>query len=218
MKQSFTVPAAPPPRSSRHGGFSRYRGSVTALPDKTTLRAALRGLRRRLAAQAPDAARRAAALLPLDRLPAFQSFSGYVAQGSEIDPAALIARLAETGAEAALPAAASRDEALEFRLWDTRTALEPDAFGIPSPPLWSDVVMPDLVIAPLLAFDRRGGRLGQGAGHYDRTLANLRRTKPVFVLGLAYAGQEVDSVPMEPHDQRLDAILTETGYIEAGQG
>ena len=60
------------------------------------------------------------------------------------------------------------------------------------------------------------GRLGQGAGHYDRAIANLRAIKPVFVLGLAYAGQEVDALPMEPHDQRLDAILTETGYIEVG--
>ncbi|HEY9216874.1 MAG TPA: 5-formyltetrahydrofolate cyclo-ligase, partial [Phenylobacterium sp.] len=76
-------------------------------------------------------------------------------------------------------------------------------------------VAPDLVLAPLLAFDRRGHRLGQGAGHYDRTLANLRAAKPVWVVGLAYAGQEVEEIPAEPHDQRLDAILTETGYIEA---
>jgi 5-formyltetrahydrofolate cyclo-ligase len=70
------------------------------------------------------------------------------------------------------------------------------------------------VICPLLAFDRRGGRLGQGGGFYDRTLANLRACKPVFALGLAYAGQEVDGLLIEPHDERLDAILTEKGYIE----
>jgi 5-formyltetrahydrofolate cyclo-ligase len=70
------------------------------------------------------------------------------------------------------------------------------------------------VIAPVLAFDRAGQRLGQGAGHYDRTLANLRALRPVFVLGLAYAGQEVEALPAEPHDERLDAILTETAYIE----
>jgi 5-formyltetrahydrofolate cyclo-ligase len=73
-----------------------------------------------------------------------------------------------------------------------------------------------VVFAPLLAFDRRGGRLGQGGGHYDRTLANLRRMKSVLVIGLAYAGQELHEIPMEPHDQRLDAILTETGYQEFG--
>lgn len=186
-------------------------------PDKTALRTRLRTLRRRLAAEVPDAGRRAAERLPLDRLPAFDSFSGYVARGSEIDPLPLIRRLADLGAEPALPVAVSRDEALEFRLWDTRAALEPDAFGIPSPPLWADTVEPDLVICPLLAFDRRGGRLGQGAGHYDRTLANLRATKPVFVLGLAYAGQEMAEIPMEAHDEPLDAILTETEFVSVAR-
>jgi len=85
---------------------------------------------------------------------------------------------------------------------------------VPAPPPSASPVHPDLVIAPVLAFDRRGGRLGQGGGHYDRTLARLRRQRPVFVLGVAFAGQEVDAVPMGPHDQRLDAIVTETAYIE----
>jgi 5-formyltetrahydrofolate cyclo-ligase len=186
---------------------------VDLILDKTALRPRLRTLRRRLAAEAPDAAARAAERLPLGQLPAFDSFAGYVALGAEIDPAPLMLRLAETGAEACLPCADDREALLEFRLWDSRSPLEPDAFGIPSPPLWADVVMPDLVIAPLLAFDRRGGRLGQGAGHYDRAVANLRRTKAVFVLGLAYAGQELPEIPLEPHDQRLDAILTETEFI-----
>ncbi|MGA0606341.1 5-formyltetrahydrofolate cyclo-ligase [Phenylobacterium sp. VNQ135] len=181
--------------------------------DKTSLRQELRRLRRRLASDIAGAGALAAERLPLDQLPAFDSFSGYVAQGSEIDPRPLMLRLADLGAVPALPTAVSRDEPLEFRLWDTRTPLEPDAFGIPAPPPWTDAVEPDLVICPLLAFDRRGGRLGQGAGHYDRTLSNLRATKPVFVLGLAYAGQELDEIPMEPHDQPLDAILTETEFI-----
>ena len=66
----------------------------------------------------------------------------------------------------------------------------------------------------MLAFDRKGGRLGQGGGHYDRTIANLRASKRIFVLGLAYAGQEVEQAPCAEHDQRLDAVLTEDGYIE----
>ena len=74
---------------------------------------------------------------------------------------------------------------------------------------------PDLVIAPLLAFDRFGGRLGLGAGYYDRTLEALRAHGPVFVVGLAFAGQEVARVPCDIHDQRLDAILTEKAYSEA---
>jgi 5-formyltetrahydrofolate cyclo-ligase len=189
---------------------------VNTSPDKIELRARLRALRRTLASQLPDAAEQAARLLPLDRLPPFDSFSGYHAMGSEIDPRPLMRRLAEMGALPALPVAASRDEPLEFREWDPREGLEPDAFGIPAPPLWAAAVLPDLVLTPVLGFDRRGSRLGQGAGHYDRTLANLRAVKSVFVLGLAYAGQEVADLPAEAHDERLDAILTETGYIEVG--
>jgi 5-formyltetrahydrofolate cyclo-ligase len=189
---------------------------VTQSLDKTELRRALRATRRRLAEAAPDAAARAAARLPLNRLPPFRAFSGYHPMGSEIDPGPLMRRLAETGATLALPVAEHRDAPLSFRAWTQDQALEPDAFGIMAPPSSASVVTPDLVIAPLLAFDRRGNRLGQGAGHYDRTLANLRAAKPVFVLGLAYAGQEVEELPAEPHDERLDAILTETDYIEVG--
>ena len=73
--------------------------------------------------------------------------------------------------------------------------------------------MPDIVFTPALAFDRRGGRLGQGGGYYDRTIAALRAVRPVLVIGLAYAAQELPEIPMDEHDQRLDAILTETGFI-----
>jgi 5-formyltetrahydrofolate cyclo-ligase len=186
---------------------------VTAPIDKTALRARLRGLRRRLAAEIPDAAERAAARLPIARLPPFRVFSLYMPMGSEMDPLPLLAPLSQAGAQAALPAADGRHAALSFRRWDPAMRLEPDAFGIPAPPALAQPVEPDLVVAPLLAFDRAGRRLGQGAGHYDRTLASLRARKPVFVLGLAFAGQEIDELPEEAHDQRLDAILTETGYL-----
>ena len=208
MKQSFTALAAPPPFA--------YSGKVPASLDKTALRVRLRGLRRRLAAEVPDAAERAAARLPLERLPPFETFAIYHPTGTELDPRPLMARLIETGGLPALPVAFHREAILEFRLWDPREGLEPDAFGIPAPPLWADAASPDLVVAPVLGFDRRGHRLGQGAGHYDRTIENLRAAQPVFVLGLAYSGQEVAELPAEPHDQRLDAILTETDYIEVG--
>ncbi|MET0273010.1 MAG: 5-formyltetrahydrofolate cyclo-ligase [Phenylobacterium sp.] len=186
---------------------------MTSHPDKSELRARLRGLRRSLAAGRPDAGRQAAELLPLERLPTFAVVSGYQPMGSEIDPRPLMLRLARAGARTALPVAIHRDEALAFRAWAPGEPLEPDAFGIPAPPASAPLMTPDLVIAPLLAFDARGNRLGQGAGHYDRTLANLRRLGAVFVLGLAYAGQEVAELPAEAHDEGLDAILTETAYI-----
>jgi 5-formyltetrahydrofolate cyclo-ligase len=192
---------------------------VTPTPDpaaveKAALRATLRRRRAQAAAADPAAAARAADLAPLERSPAFSLVAGYRPQGSEIDPWPLMARLAAAGARLALPAVTCRDAPLTFRLWTPTDRLAPDALGVPAPAPDSPAVVPDLVIAPLLAFDRQGGRLGQGGGYYDRTLSDLRAAGPVFVLGLAFAAQEVPAVPLEPGDQRLDAILTDLGYIE----
>jgi 5-formyltetrahydrofolate cyclo-ligase len=167
----------------------------------------------------PDAAERAARRLPLSRFSRFRVVAAYHPQGSELDPRPVLEAILgfKPGfAQAALPVAVDRQSPLRFRLWRPRDVLVPDAVGILSPPPSAPEVSPNLVIAPLLGFDRKGGRLGQGAGHYDRTLANLRRDRPVFVLGLAYAGQEIDAVPTDRHDQRLDAILTETAFMEVG--
>lgn len=166
-----------------------------------------------LAAANPDAAERAAEALPFDVMPRFSIVSGYHALGSEMDPAPLLARFRAAGALTALPVAKDRESPLSFRAWSPGDTLIPDGFGIPSPDPDAPEVTPSLVIAPVLAFDRAGGRLGQGAGHYDRTIAALRKRLPVFVLGLAYTGQEVAALPLEPHDIPLDAILTENGYI-----
>jgi 5-formyltetrahydrofolate cyclo-ligase len=106
---------------------------------------------------------------------------------------------------------------LVFRAFAADQAMEPDAARIPSPTPDAETLVPDLVIAPLIGFDRDGYRLGQGGGYYDRTLADLRAAGRVFVIGLAYAGQEVDRVPRDAHDQPLDAILTETGYHRVGK-
>ena len=192
---------------------------MTKVLDKAALRIKMRGLRRRLAEAAPDAAQRAARRLPLSRFARFAIVGAYCAQGSEMDPGPVLDALRsfEPGMMAALPVAIDKDSPLRFRLWRPADRLAPDAFGIPAPGPDAPDVMPNLMITPVLAFDRRGGRLGQGAGHYDRTLANLRRQRAVFVLGLAFAGQEIEAVPMDKHDQRLDAILTETGYIEVGK-
>jgi 5-formyltetrahydrofolate cyclo-ligase len=188
---------------------------ASAASAKTLLRASLRGLRRTLALENPDAADHAAARLPAERLASAVVAAGYRAQGFEIDPSTLMGRLSEAGARLALPAASHDDAPLVFRAFAFGDPLEPDAFGIASPLPGAAEVVPDLVITPLLAFDRFGGRIGQGGGHYDRALASLRAKGPVFVLGLAYAGQEVARLPIEPHDQPLDAILTEKAYIEA---
>jgi 5-formyltetrahydrofolate cyclo-ligase len=181
---------------------------------KAALRLALREQRKALAAEIPDAGERAAALLPAERLSGLVVAAGYRPRGGEIDPRPLMKRLAQSGVVLTLPVAFERDSPLAFRAYAFGDRLEPDAYNIAAPTAEAAVLRPDLVIVPLLAFDRRGGRMGQGGGHYDRTLEALRSEAPVFALGLAYAGQEVGETPREPHDQALDAILTEKGYIE----
>jgi 5-formyltetrahydrofolate cyclo-ligase len=175
----------------------------------------LRALRKSLAAAAPDAAERAAQNLPAEMLKNFAVVAGYRPRGGEIDPWPLMRRFAAAGARLALPAAPDRERPLAFRAWAEGEPLAPDAFGIASPLPDAAEIEPDLIITPLLGFDVCRGRIGQGGGHYDRTLAALRARKAVFVLGLAYAGQKVARAPVEPHDQRLDAILTEIAYTEA---
>jgi 5-formyltetrahydrofolate cyclo-ligase len=195
--------------------------AVDRLLDKKALRAQMRALRRRLADEVPDAAERAARRLPLSRFSRFSIIGAYCPQGSELDPGPILQAILgfDPGrAKAALPVATDRTSALRFRLWNPEDALAPDAFGIPAPLASAPEVLPNLMITPLLAFDRKGGRLGQGAGHYDRTLASLRRQRPVFVLGVAFAGQEAAAIPTDPHDQRLDAIVTESEFIEVAHG
>ena len=179
--------------------------------DKAALRKAARRRRRELHAARPDAGEAAARLLP-ERFLGFRVVALYAPAGSEIDPRPLGQSLADQGAELCLPAVVAPDAPLEFRAWRPGEPLAPDAAGMAAPEAPWPVLQPDLVVVPLLAFDRHGGRLGQGGGHYDRTLAQLRARGPVFVLGLAYAGQEVDRLPAEGHDQPLDAVLTETGF------
>jgi len=179
---------------------------------KSGLRAQLRARRRDLAALAPDAAERAAEHLPLDHLPPFAIVAGYHALGSELSPWPVLRKLAARGARIALPVALEQHAPLIFRAWSAGQPLEPDAARIPSPTAGAEILTPNLLLVPLLAFDGAGHRLGQGGGYYDRTLEVLRRAGPLFAIGLAYAGQQVEAMPHAAHDQPLDAILTETGY------
>jgi 5-formyltetrahydrofolate cyclo-ligase len=184
-------------------------------PLKSRLRTAMRDRRRALRADTRDAAGRAALAFPAHLIAPPGVAAGYHPVGAELDPLPLMARLAAAGWTLALPVTVDRASPLVFRM--LVGALAADVLGVPAPPPTAPEVVPDLVLAPVLAFDRQGRRLGQGGGHYDRTLRELRARRPVVVIGLAYAGQEVARVPCAPHDQRLDAILTETGYIEAGK-
>jgi len=132
---------------------------------------------------------------------------GYHAHRDEADPALLLARLLEMGCSIAFPRIAAPDQPLEFHLVPDGEVLEPGSFGIPEPLGHWPRAVPDMLLVPLLAFDAHGHRLGQGGGFYDRTLAALN----IPAIGIAYAGQETDSIPHQAHDRTLDMVLTEQG-------
>jgi 5-formyltetrahydrofolate cyclo-ligase len=178
---------------------------------------ALRKLMRARRADMPmgdrsKAAHAVAGLFPRDIIRPSLKVGGYCPRGAEMDPGPLMARLAKVGAVILLPVVTARGAALRFRQASDPESYVPDAAGILAPPLEASEAWPDIILAPLLAFDRFGGRLGQGGGYYDRTLAALRAGPGVLAVGLGFAVQEVDEVPVGPHDQFLDAICTEISY------
>ncbi len=99
---------------------------------------------------------------------------------------------------------------LDFRLWSPGMTLEPDTMNMAAPPASAETVIPDILIVPLLAFTNQGSRIGYGGGYYDVTIRHLRDSGSVIAAGLAYAAQEVETLPTEPHDQKLDWIVTES--------
>jgi 5-formyltetrahydrofolate cyclo-ligase len=138
-----------------------------------------------------------------------KSISGFSPYQSEISVVPLLDSLARAGWVTALPVVIAKGEPLIFRAWAPGSETVPGIWNIPVPPPTSPEVTPDVLLVPLLAFDREGYRLGYGGGFYDRTLARLRAMKQVTAIGVAYAAQEVSSVPHDAHDQRLDWIMTE---------
>lgn len=127
----------------------------------------------------------------------------------EIDCKLVLTTLMDRFQPVCLPVVMGEDVPLELRLWEQGTPLYPSGFGTLAPEDSAPVVEPDVILMPLLGFDRKGTRLGYGGGYYDRTLASLRNTPRL--VGFAFAAQELDFVPREPHDIPLDAIVTEKG-------
>ena len=135
--------------------------------------------------------------------------SGYSPIRSEIDPAPLMRKLAEQGAKLALPAVMARGKSLAFRAWSPDDRLMMGPLGILEPSPAAAELIPDVMLVPLAAFDRQGHRIGYGAGHYDYTLAHLRKVKAITAVGTAFSVQEIKAVPALPHDVALDYVLTE---------
>lgn len=176
-----------------------------------------KALARRTAGSSPCAAQAVADRLPGVLSMASDVIAGFISIGSELDPAPALAALAEGGHALCLPFVRGPDEPLGFRRYRPGDPLIPGPYGTKEPGPEAPPVSPGIVLVPLLAFDRKGFRLGYGGGYYDRTLKVLRREGPILAVGLAYGFQEVPSVPHDAFDERLDVVVTEQGAIACAE-
>jgi 5-formyltetrahydrofolate cyclo-ligase len=140
--------------------------------------------------------------------------SAFTAIGEELDPEPLLQKLHREGYVLALPVMIGKGQPLIFRRWQPGDPLKETLWGIREPLDTAPQIEPQVVLAALLAFDRKGYRLGYGGGFYDRTLAAARANRPVLAVGLAYDEQEVDAVPYLDYDQKLDWVLTPSRTIK----
>ena len=182
---------------------------------KTTLRREALARRDALSAEVRTAAAQTIAARPFPvAVPAGAIVSGFMPMKSEINPLPLMRKLADAGAALALPAVAGKGKPLVMRAYVFGETLASGVWGIREPGPDAAQVDPDILLVPLLAFDRRGHRIGYGAGYYDMTIAALRARKTIVAVGIAYAAQEIAQVPTTPRDARLDLVLTEREIID----
>jgi 5-formyltetrahydrofolate cyclo-ligase len=183
--------------------------------EKAQLRASALALRDALPAEMRQAAAEqiASRAFPL-ALQAGTVISGFMPMKSEINPIPLLRRLAQAGAQLALPAIAGRGKPLSMRAWKFGDPFKAGQWGIREPVADAPAVEPDILIVPLACFDCRGHRIGYGAGYYDMTIAALRAKKKITAIGIAFALQEIPLVPATERDERLDLVLTEREVID----
>jgi 5-formyltetrahydrofolate cyclo-ligase len=177
---------------------------------KVELRKEARAKRLTLVRAVPDFSRRIADLAPELPIKAGAVAAGYLPKDDEADPFALMAALEAQGHPLCLPAIVA-DKQLVFRSWHGGDPTAANVYGIGEPLAGCPELIPDVVLVPLLAFDRRGHRLGYGAGYYDRVLEKLRAGRSVLAIGIAYSGQEIAFIPHSSHDHPLDMLLSEKG-------
>jgi len=137
--------------------------------------------------------------------------AGYLPIRTEISPLSAMAEAAAYG-PVGVPVIIAADTALKFSIWSPECQLREGPFGAQIPEV-DDFFNPEILIVPLVAFDRSGGRLGYGGGFYDRTLEGLRKLRPTLAIGFAYSAQEAQALPLESTDQPLDMIVTEREVI-----
>jgi 5-formyltetrahydrofolate cyclo-ligase len=140
--------------------------------------------------------------------------SGFMPLKNELDPLPLMRKLAGEGARLVLPVVIGRGKPLVMREWAFGEPLARGVWGIREPAPTAAAADPDILLVPIVAFDRTGQRIGYGAGYYDITITQLRARKAVIAIGLAFAAQEVPAVPATPRDARLDLVLTEREVVD----
>jgi len=194
----FSAQGCPP---APDGGIGQAKASIRreALARRGALPPAMR-------AQAAEAI--AARPFPC-ALPAGAVVSGFMPLKDEINPIPLMHKLADAGAKLALPVVAGRGKPLVMRAFAFGDPMTRGVWGIREPTADAPETFPDVMLVPLLAFDRSGHRVGYGAGYYDLTINALRARKNVLAVGLAFAVQEIAQAPATAHDARLDLVLTE---------
>ncbi len=137
--------------------------------------------------------------------------AGYMPIRTEIDPLPAMAEAAAYG-PVGVPVIIGAGQPLRFSRWEPGMPMRDGPFGARVPEE-DDFFDPEILIVPLVAFTREGGRLGYGGGFYDRTLEGLRARRPTLAIGFAYSAQLADDLPLEPTDQPLDLIVTDTGIL-----
>ena len=153
--------------------------------------------------------------LLLDVVSSFKNIeiiSGYMPIKTEINPLIAMQNLSKMGKRICVPVVELAGKPLLFRTWSPTSKMIIGAFGAKIPEN-GELVEPDLMIVPMVAFDRSGARLGYGGGFYDRSLEKLRQKKKTIAIGFAYSSQEVFKIPTEKTDQNLDIVVTEKEII-----
>lgn len=199
--------------SPAHGHGGPATSAPGAAGEKAALRALLREKRRAHVARLPDRAAALDALAGhvLAHLGAARIIAGYVAVGDEADPLPILLAAHARGRALALPRITKRTEPMHFHRWAPGDPLHPGPFGLLQPSADAPPAAPDLILAPLLGFDRGLARIGQGAGFYDRAFARFPEARRI---GIAWSAQEVAALPLDPWDMPLHAIATEREWIE----
>ncbi|MGB2294253.1 MAG: 5-formyltetrahydrofolate cyclo-ligase [Candidatus Puniceispirillum sp.] len=195
--------------------MSSKNASVDPADEKQVLRRSATKIRKRLFEQQAQADISLAAHVDalLERF-GRGIYAAYLPIRSELSPLPLIARLAELSIQTAMPITPAPGNPLDFRLWATGDKLDDGPYDTKQPSANAPVCQPDVILAPMLAFDSACWRLGYGGGFYDRSIRGLREAgHKVVAIGIAFSGQQVEQVPTGPYDMALDAVLTPDGLL-----